>query len=408
MHGWTTIFGTSPVVLRLPSALAMAAGACVTTALGVRLFGRRAAIGAGLLLAGLPVVSKYGQEARPYALTLLVAVTATLLLVQNLDRSRPWRWAVYLVLLLVLGLLQLTALLLVAAHGVAVLVRCRRERDHRLLVAWLIVVGVVATGMTPVLMLAMQQTYQVPWIDELSWRRAAELPATLFSSPLVAGAVIVLALLAASRHGGAGALCLAIALLPVAVLTLISVEVPLLVGRYLLYTVVGWVLLAGAALARAGIRESATALAVLLVLGTPAQWEIRSATKNHQPDYRTMAQIMEGNMRAGDAVVMPRDRGWRLRMALQVYLPPSSRPEDVLETAGPAATGTFDGVQCENATCLGDPPRIWLGCLRQCDEPLSSYETGVSPALRELITSKGYRQERLWPVRNGAIAVYSR
>ncbi len=121
MHGWTAVAGTSPTALRLPSALAMAVAAALTARLGAVLVGRRAGLLAGLLFAVLPATSRYGQEARPYALATLFAVLATLLLVEALRRPGRWRWAGYAAAVAALGLLHLLALTLLAAHALVVL-----------------------------------------------------------------------------------------------------------------------------------------------------------------------------------------------------------------------------------------------------------------------------------------------
>nr|WP_089155065.1 glycosyltransferase family 39 protein [Micromonospora sp. NBS 11-29] len=126
MHGWTALAGTSPTALRLPSALAMAAAAALTARLGALLAGDRAGLLAGLLFAVLPATSRYGQEARPYALATLLAVLATLLLVEALRRPTWRRWAGYAVAVAALGLLHLIALTLLAAHAVAVLLTAVR------------------------------------------------------------------------------------------------------------------------------------------------------------------------------------------------------------------------------------------------------------------------------------------
>ncbi|MFF0657119.1 glycosyltransferase family 39 protein [Micromonospora tulbaghiae] len=126
MHGWTALAGTSPTALRLPSALAMAVAAALTARLGAVLAGRRAGLLAGLLFAVLPVTSRYGQEARPYALATLLAVLATLLLVGALRRPGRWRWAGYAVAVAALGLFHLLALTLLAAHAVVVLLVAAR------------------------------------------------------------------------------------------------------------------------------------------------------------------------------------------------------------------------------------------------------------------------------------------
>ncbi|WP_431878066.1 glycosyltransferase family 39 protein [Micromonospora marina] len=126
MHGWTALAGTSPTALRLPSALAMAVAAASTARLGAVLVGRRAGLLAGLLFAVLPVTSRYGQEARPYALATLLAVLATLLLVEALRRPTWRRWAGYALAVAALGLLHLLALTLLAAHAVVVLLTAAR------------------------------------------------------------------------------------------------------------------------------------------------------------------------------------------------------------------------------------------------------------------------------------------
>ncbi|MFY1657389.1 glycosyltransferase family 39 protein [Micromonospora sp. WMMD1274] len=126
MHGWTALAGTSPTALRLPSALAMAVAAALTARLGAVLVGRRAGLLAGLLFAVLPVTSRYGQEARPYALATLLAVLATLLLVGALRRPTWRRWAGYALAVAALALLHLIALTLLAAHAVVVLLTAAR------------------------------------------------------------------------------------------------------------------------------------------------------------------------------------------------------------------------------------------------------------------------------------------
>ncbi|MEV0428340.1 glycosyltransferase family 39 protein [Micromonospora sp. NPDC050495] len=126
MHAWTALAGTSPTALRLPSALAMAGAAALTARLGARLVGDRAGLLAGLLFAVLPGTSRYGQEARPYAAATLLAVLATLLLVEALRRP-GWRWFTgYALAVAALGLTHLIALTLLAAHGLVVLLAAGR------------------------------------------------------------------------------------------------------------------------------------------------------------------------------------------------------------------------------------------------------------------------------------------
>ncbi|HEY3481332.1 MAG TPA: glycosyltransferase family 39 protein, partial [Streptomyces sp.] len=86
MHVWVSVLGDSDVMLRLPSVLAMAGAAGLTARIGTRLATPRVGLLSGLVFAVLPATSRYGQEARPYALVVLAAVLCTLALVHVLDR----------------------------------------------------------------------------------------------------------------------------------------------------------------------------------------------------------------------------------------------------------------------------------------------------------------------------------
>ena len=66
--GWSRVFGTGEVALRLPSALAGIATVAVAWGIGHELAGRRAAIATAALVATNPLLVWYSQEARAYGL----------------------------------------------------------------------------------------------------------------------------------------------------------------------------------------------------------------------------------------------------------------------------------------------------------------------------------------------------
>jgi mannosyltransferase len=72
--GWSRVFGTGEVALRLPSALAGVATVAVAWGIGWELAGRRAAIATAALVATNPLLVWYSQEARAYGL--FVTLTA--------------------------------------------------------------------------------------------------------------------------------------------------------------------------------------------------------------------------------------------------------------------------------------------------------------------------------------------
>jgi mannosyltransferase len=405
MHFWIDLFGSSPTALRLPSAVAMAVAAAATALIGARLFGPRAGLLAGLLLALVPEISRYGQDARPYVITVMLCAVATLLLLRAVESPGWARWTFYALSLAALGAAQLTGLFIVGAHGVGVASAWRRTRDSRL-AGWLAACMAAAMLLIPILYMALKQTAQVAGVAPTSWHGISSLPAQLFGSGLVALAVIALAALAVRRYRTASLFCLALAIVPVILVLLVSIEQPLLRPRYLLYTLIGWALLAGATLSRLRKAQAGLALAVVLALALPSQLAVRSETLNHnQPDYRAISQIIETHLRRGDAIVMPTVRGIRFRVGLRVYLPARDHPTDVLRTRTAVASASLDASECAPATCIGSPARIWVGCDRErlcAHNPLS----GLKPETARAIEAKGYVREHSWRVDGGAISLF--
>jgi mannosyltransferase len=136
MHFVVGALGISEVAVRLPALLGMSAAAGMIAALGRRLAVNSAlpapsVIGvlAGLLFVAVPQTTFYAQDARPYGLTTLFAVTASYLLVRAAADGRWGWWAGYAAAIVVTTLSSLLALLLIVAHGVTVLtVRAQAAR----------------------------------------------------------------------------------------------------------------------------------------------------------------------------------------------------------------------------------------------------------------------------------------
>jgi mannosyltransferase len=74
--GWSRIFGTGEVALRLPSALAGIATVALAWGIGQELAGRRVAIATAALVAFNPLLVWYSQEARAYGLFVALAALA--------------------------------------------------------------------------------------------------------------------------------------------------------------------------------------------------------------------------------------------------------------------------------------------------------------------------------------------
>jgi mannosyltransferase len=121
LHLWMAVFGDSATAMRLPSVIAMAAAAAVVALIGRRLGGPVAGLTSGLVFALIPSVSRYAQEARPYAFATLFAALATLVFLRAMERPSWSRWALYTVVLAAAGAANLIALCVAAGHLIIVL-----------------------------------------------------------------------------------------------------------------------------------------------------------------------------------------------------------------------------------------------------------------------------------------------
>lgn len=421
MHFVIGAFGTSAVVLRLPSLLAMCLAAAVTAVLGQRL--ARASglpapsvtgIGAGLLLAAVPLTTYYSEDARPYGLVSLLGLTATYALVRGAAEHR-WRWWVLYIAAIVLAVtLDLFALLLVVGHGVSlVFARTRAPaftetpaggqpgaglpgagRLGRPLAQWLAAVAAAVVLLAPVLYLGYRQAGTLDWIRAPDWATVTGLVRDLAGAGPLIPLVAVLAACgaAASRRSRRGALTLPVVtlpwlVLPPVLLLAVSELHPVYTERYVLYCFPALSLLVAAGLARItalasgrSFGQRSTVLAVLpsAVLATVLavsligpQLGIR-ITSHRTDDLRTVTAIVAAQERPGDAVFyLPQTT----RVVGMAYPAPFRRLRDIALGQSPARSGTLLGVEVPGSVLarrLVGVRRIWTVNWRNSLTPLSS------------------------------------
>ncbi|MFG2494826.1 hypothetical protein ACGFSD_27795 [Streptomyces caniferus] len=249
MHLWFRVYEVilggafgDAVGLRLPSVAAMTAAAAGVALLGERLVGRRAGLLAGCTFALIPVVQQYAQEGRSYATVCALVVWAGCLLVLAAARPRRKLWLGYTALMLVACLLHEFASLALPAHGAAVVLARLPRRVFR---AWLLSAFTILAGLAPLAVFSTRQSAQISW---LMWPD----PVQLLTFAVLAVLGVGCARVRVRSRGPIGlrALGIPLLLLPTLLLLLLSHVEPAYVDRYVLYYVVGFALLAGAALAR--------------------------------------------------------------------------------------------------------------------------------------------------------------
>lgn len=410
MHYWTAICGTSEVALRLPSLLAMAAGVGVAAELGRRLFGPVVGLVAGLILATVPQLSRYAQDARAYGFAFLFAMLATLLFYEALRRPLWSRWIGYGVAVTLLGLAHLLGLLLLAGHAYALVRRGWRDRDRRLWRA----VPVAVAAFVPVLPLVLlglgQRATQLDWMAPLTLGTVREAPGGVFGSGVVALLLAAAALVAVVRRPERQPVVeLAVAVVaPPALLLGVSFAVdPLWMPRYVLFVTAPAAILAAAGLYRtrrpAAHWVAGALVAVLAVAALPGQRALRGPAAHHGPDFRAAASVVSAHQLAGDGIVYHPSGTWSLRAGMDYYLTGGAAPVDLLRIRSAAEAGRLDADQCPDpAVCIGGTPRVWFVRMWASDTPLDRAGP-LGEALHD-----GFRLAGLWRVTKGTVALYER
>ncbi|MEU9379645.1 glycosyltransferase family 39 protein [Streptomyces sp. NPDC048279] len=358
MHGLFECFGAGTTTLRLPSVLAMAGSAACVTVIGRRLAGDCAGLGAGLSLGLLPAVQFHLQEGRPYALVTAGAAVSTLLLVTVLgSRGTTAHWVAYTGAVLLCGLLNWLALLILPAHAVTLAwTRARREVWTR----WTAASAAAVAGVLPLILFTRGQSQQIAWIPPLTWH--------MMIGPAVLLAIGGLgALLDRPRAGRLSSAAVGLPLLAVPQLSLIGVSLvqPLYLDRYVLFSLLGLALLIGTTLdtvVRAGTprfpKASPWILPVVVAVATAAllpQALVTRSPASRVDDVFAVATDVRRLKQPGDAVVfVPAERRDTMVISPRAF----AGVRDIALTESPERSGTLKGVEA-------GPDRIRTAMLAQ-------------------------------------------
>ena len=411
MHGWIAVFGDSPASLRVPSAVAMAAAAGVIALIGRRLFDPGVGFTAGLLFAALPAVSRYGEEARPYAFAILAAAGATLLLLRAVDAPSWRRWMFYGGCLVVAGLLHIVTLTILLPHAVHVWRAFRTHDDFRMF-RWIGSVLLAVTVALPLAAKGSQQSSAISWI-KADGNAVKYLPVQLFGSAQVAIAVIVIGSAAAwllwSAHRNAAWLLLAWAVFPPLFCYVTFPILHLFLFRYVLFTIPAWTLLAASAgfaltrLIRSDEQLRRFSLSALLVVagvlyvGLPGQIDARRSPVNGEPDFRGAADAVVSGMRPHDGIAFA-GNGRNGRIPFAYELRGRAVPADVFVARTSQQNGEFGAQECDRPTvCVKDTQRVWLvSATEQWESPFAGMPDTTKTFLASAFTvAEYYRTTRV-------------
>jgi mannosyltransferase len=426
MRPWVAVVGTGESAMRLPSVLATAAAAAGVAAIGRRCFGQLAGLLAGLVYAGMVIVTEYAQEARSYAMVTAAAVLATYLLVRATSEgvSRRWRrFAGYGLTVVLLALLNLDGVLLVPAH--AITLWATRSKPAGTWPRWLVSAGAACAALIPFVIAARSQKIQVDWLPHPTWDTVWTLLKFMAGGPnllIPMFALAALGVVAGRMSRGAPSLA-AVAVpwlvVPPAVLLIGSVVTePMFMYRYVLFVLPGLALLAGAGLARlAALGRSAgrpvgvtggvalaVAVTLLVVLTVPRQVDIRRQN-SRLDDLRAAADVIRANAHDGDSIVY---LAGVVRWAAAAYPDAFGRLKDVALSESPVKAGNLKGrdrLPREMRGPLLAANRVWVMNSRS----ILPQRSEMAMRRWEVVRNTGpWRVVGVWHYRGGTLTLYQR
>ncbi|GAA3190802.1 MULTISPECIES: hypothetical protein [Streptomyces] len=346
------ILGEDVVALRLPSLAAMTAAAAGVALLGNLLVGPRTGRWSGIAFALLPPVQQYAQEGRSYALVCALVVWAGCLLVriavhtrQTPGRPRRALWGGYAALLLTACLLHEFAALVLPVHGAALVLGRLPRRTLR---TWALTATGVLAALAPLALCSTRQSDQLSW---LTWPD----PLQLLTFAVLAATGIAASRARIRSRGPIGlrALGLPLLLLPTLLLFLLSTAEPAYVDRYVLFSMAGFALLAGAALARllrpvgedgqtgTRLRRRALTLGLVVVALLPVDIRLRMPV-SRVDDARAVARAVRALAGPGDGLLFTPAR----RRIWAAAHPDAYRDlRDLALHRDPVASGTLYGTE---------------------------------------------------------------
>ncbi|WP_153040152.1 glycosyltransferase family 39 protein [Actinoplanes sp. TFC3] len=411
MHGWIAIFGDSETALRLPSALFMALAAAVIALIGRRLSDPATGLVAGLLVPVVPVISRYGQEARPYAMAMLASVTAVWLLLRAIERPTVWRWLGYAVAVAWIGCSHVVALMALAAHFVLVLWAYLTTKK-RALAGWPAAVLLAVLAISPLVLRGQSQGKQISWIPDATWERVQQFPGEVFMSFAVAGFFLVvglgaLAVTAFEKRAWTAGFLAVWTLLPPLIAYVTFDEFHFFYPRYLLFTVPAWILLGGFALRRLAGSETVTTLAAVTVVaaaglafaGWDQQAKVRSNAVESEYSFRAAAAFIRERQQPGDGIIFTGypylHRGFRYEWRDE---PAPQQPREILvdQPAGQAYSWVHPACR-DTRACLGATERIWLVSSDPSGKPLDPLPANQQKVVTDLyVVAQRTVFHRLW------------
>jgi mannosyltransferase len=346
LHPWIAIFGQSEAAIRALSVLCVVLAVPFIHLTGRMLFDRRVALAATLIVVTSAFIVSYAQEARAYALALLLTSIATFLFVRGLRRPTWFTWLLYAAFGALAVYAHFFSAFILVAHAASLLV-IRRDR-----VRWrpiLISFGLMAVMVIPAARFALFvdnaacRTAWVPSIDVerlriVLWEIAGANDWLLLAiglAVLVAVAAMVVRRMDRDARWPVLFVLLLVAV-PLGLSLGISLYRPLLATRYLIVAFPGLALLVAFGLA--SLRPRILGSVGLIAVVALSAWSLTSYfVEERKPDMRGIAQFVDQVTDEGDAALVYQQYGYPAHL-LRYYLDEGTSPSMPMVIDLPTAT----------------------------------------------------------------------
>ena len=324
MHGWFNLFPPTEFWSRAPSCLAVGIAAAGVIVFTKQFCPRTTAVCAGVVFAILPRTTWAGLEARPYAFSAAAAVWLTVLVIASMRRNRPWLWLLYTVALMLSVLVNLNLALLVLVYAAVLPVIWNGKSAA---IWWAITSAVAVGAVTPFMLFAHGQIFQVAWIFPLNWHNLIDVAQHQYfdnSVPFgILAAVVILAAIAVrvARKAGPGGytrqllvICGAWMVLPTAVSLIYSaISKPVYFPRYLIFTAPAMAVVLAVCIVTITRKPWAVA-AVLIVFAAAALpnylFSQRTTYAKEGWDYSQVADLIAAHATPGDCLLVDNTVYW--------------------------------------------------------------------------------------------------
>ncbi|HUY23074.1 MAG TPA: glycosyltransferase family 39 protein [Acidimicrobiales bacterium] len=312
---WSNV-GHSEVAVRSLSVVASLGALAVLVFLTRELFGPRAALIGGVLLAVNPLIVELAQDTRGYALSLLLVSASSALFVRGLRRSSGWpMWAAYVVVSALAAYTNFWAALVPLSHACSLAFTPPGRVAWRRLVASAVGLAVLLVPLG--LLIRSNDSSGVNWASGTSAghifsKVRDKVPHSLIDVGILVVVVAVVGMVVVLKRRPRTAawmanwpvmftLCWLV--VPVAAVVFLSFAYkPLLVVRYLIVFLPPAVMLVGAGLARLSRRAMAVGLTLLVAASGAGLWHWYA----HGPseDWRAALTTIADRSQPGDGVVV--------------------------------------------------------------------------------------------------------